>query len=163
MGIIQSAVTQVPRLMQLPEWVEYVKALGTPIAALIGACIAGFIAYQQMRTARNKLKLDLFEKRIHVYNAAVELVAKIGDMGKIDEARGEEIIAALNSASWLLDDEVDAYLKNLKLEIRKQRDKIRTTVKAEGRIVLVSENVDFRKKHRDELKRVFEPFLKLEH
>ncbi len=56
---------------QLPIWTEYVRVLGTPVVALLAASIAGFIANRQWKTARNKLKLDLFDKRIAIYKLAI--------------------------------------------------------------------------------------------
>lgn len=45
------------------HWTAYVSAFGLPIVAAVAAAIA----FYQWKTARNKLKLDLFEKRIAVY------------------------------------------------------------------------------------------------
>lgn len=39
------------------------NALLTPVIA----CAVGYIAYRQWRTAHNKLRLDLFDKRLQVY------------------------------------------------------------------------------------------------
>jgi hypothetical protein len=75
MAIVEQVV---PQVQSLPIWIEYVKALGTPLAALVAAFIGGFIAYRQMQTAKNKLKLDLFDKRVAVYKAAVDLINSIG-------------------------------------------------------------------------------------
>lgn len=152
-----------PQVQSLPIWIEYVRALGTPIAALIGAGIASVIAHRQMLTARNKLKLDLFEKRVEVYEAASDYISLAGQTNEMEEARGEEIIRLLNTASWLLDEKVQSYLQKLSTEVRNQRQKIRTARTSDEKIALVSENKDFRKKHREELREAFAPFLKLQH
>jgi hypothetical protein len=98
---------------QLPVWVEYVKALGAPIVALMAACIAGGIAYQQWKTARNKLKLDLFEKRLQVYNAAAVVVELINNPYAPDRDHLEEWISKFGSARWLFGREVELYLNSL--------------------------------------------------
>lgn len=152
-----------PQVESLPIWIEYMRALGTPIAALVAAIIGGFIAYRQMQTAKNKLKLDLFDKRVKVYEAAVDLVKSVGTLNEMEETRSEEIITSLNSASWLLDDKVDAHLVQLAREIDKQRRKVRSARSGNEKIALISENKNFRDKHRAELMVAFEPFLKLQH
>lgn len=39
------------------------------VVALVAAGIAGLIAYRQWRTAHDKLRLDLFDKRFNIYRA----------------------------------------------------------------------------------------------
>lgn len=160
MEIVQHVL---PEVQSLPIWIEYVKALGTPIAALVAGFIGAFIAYRQMQTAKNKLKLDLFDKRVKVYEAAVDLIKSVGSLDEIEESRSEEIATSLNSASWLLDDKVDAHLIQLAHEIAKQRRKVRSALSGNEKIALISENRNFRDRHREELMVAFEPFLKLQH
>ena len=100
--------------VQLPLWVEYVKALGAPIVALIAACIAGCIAYQQWKTARNKLKLDLFEKRLQVYNAAAVIVELINNPYAPDRDHLDECTDKFVGARWLFGREIEQYLNSLK-------------------------------------------------
>ena len=63
------------------------------MVAIVAACIAATIAYRQWKTAqlaaetaRNKLKLDLFEKRYAVYSAA----ARVASMMTIDKKHDVE-------------------------------------------------------------------------
>jgi hypothetical protein len=99
--------------VQLPLWVEYAKALGAPIVALVAAGIAGGIAYRQWRTARNKLKLDLFDKRIKVYEAAVELIKEISMPHPVTVNRVTELGKGLGAARWLFGSEVARYAHRL--------------------------------------------------
>jgi hypothetical protein len=161
MAIVQQVV---PQVQSLPIWVEYVRALGTPIAALIGAVIAGFIAYRQMRTASNKLKLDLFDKRMEVYNAARDLVSHEIWNVEITEERLNAITDAINAAPWLLDDKVDAYLNGLKQELRGHRQsRVQPSRSAEDVKKMVADKRESKRKHVAELKAVFDPFLRLAH
>jgi hypothetical protein len=48
---------------QLPISLQYIQALGPSLVALAEAVIA----YRQWATARDKLRLDLFEKRFSIY------------------------------------------------------------------------------------------------
>ena len=50
------------------HWTEYISPIGIPIIA----AIAAWIAFRQFQIARNKLKLDLFDKRMEVYTAVRE-------------------------------------------------------------------------------------------
>jgi len=54
---------------QLPHWVQIVQALGPTFVTIVAALIAGFIAYRQWKTAHDKLRLDLFDKRFAIYRA----------------------------------------------------------------------------------------------
>lgn len=91
-----------PQVQALPMWIEYVKALGTPVVALVAASIAGVIAYRQWRTARNKLKLDLFDKRVEVYAAAVELIKEIVYPERAKWERINGFSWKFGAAHWLL-------------------------------------------------------------
>lgn len=94
----------------LPIWVQVASALSTPAVALIVA----WIAWRQWRTAREKLVLDLFEKRweiFHVAEAAVGLVIRDGDARENDAIR--DVAVLRSKASFLFGDEVEKYLGDL--------------------------------------------------
>jgi hypothetical protein len=59
--------------------VQWLSALLTPIIGLL----AVYIAYQQWRTANSKLNLDLFDKRLVVYNAAMTFATSIVTNGAV--------------------------------------------------------------------------------
>ncbi|MBI2713359.1 MAG: hypothetical protein HYX37_02750 [Rhizobiales bacterium] len=54
---------------QLPYWVQILQALGPTFVTLVVGAIAALLTYWQFKTARDKLRLDLFEKRFKVYSA----------------------------------------------------------------------------------------------
>lgn len=60
--------------MYEPHWTSYITALTIPVIAIVAA----IIAYRQWRTAQSKLKLDLFEKRMVVYQAARDMLGYVG-------------------------------------------------------------------------------------
>ena len=64
-------------IQQLPQWVVVCAALLTPVIAILGV----YIAWQQWRTNRNKLKFDLFERRYTFYEASMELIGSIQTTG----------------------------------------------------------------------------------
>jgi hypothetical protein len=89
-----------------PHWTAYSSALLTPVVAIIGS----YIAWRQSRTAQNKLKLDLFEKRFAVYHKARSMLAEIMTKGKLTDPGLYEYGAGVREAKWLMDDEVAKYL-----------------------------------------------------
>ncbi|MFY3697392.1 hypothetical protein ACOTD6_07140 [Achromobacter xylosoxidans] len=87
----------------------WVQALGTPIIGLVAA----YVAYQSAATARKKLKFDMFEKRLRVYEE-VRAFFKLTDTGALtlDEAR--TLSGPRAHARFLFADPgIDAFLNEL--------------------------------------------------
>lgn len=78
------------------------SGLLTPVIAIVGI----FIAYRQWRTAQNKLRLDLFERRLEVYEAIEEFASK----SQWARGRRDELDAvffdAMKKARWLFGAEI---------------------------------------------------------
>lgn len=89
-----------------PHWTAYLSALLAPTIAVLGAVIA----YCQWRTAQNKLKLELFEKRFAVYDEARTLLSSILTNGKVREEAAHKFLAGTREAKWLLNTDVAEYL-----------------------------------------------------
>jgi hypothetical protein len=64
--------------VSLPLWALYFQAFLGPIATLVAAGAAAWVTYKiqggQLRTARDKLKLDLFERRFAFYEDVQSLL-----------------------------------------------------------------------------------------
>jgi hypothetical protein len=90
-----------------PHWTAYLSALLTPIVGLFGA----LIAYQQWRIARNKIKLDLYEKRFAIYEATLlfyqKIIACTADTIKTDDFNiaQKSFIKASREAQYLFSTE----------------------------------------------------------
>lgn len=54
-----------------PHWTAYLKALLTPLVAIIAA----YVAWRNVETARNKLKLDLFYRRLKAYDHIQDVIS----------------------------------------------------------------------------------------
>jgi hypothetical protein len=83
-----------------PHWTAYVSAFAVPAIAVLGV----FIALLQARTARNKLKLDLFDRRFAVYDKTVLYYQAYYSAGTDTDAvrrRAEDFIRAYRE-SWFL-------------------------------------------------------------
>ena len=89
-----------------PHWTTLFSALLMPVVALVGVCIA----WQQCCIAKNKLKLELFEKRFAVYDKARNMLGEIMIKGKLTDAGLHEYGSGIREARWLMDEEVAKYL-----------------------------------------------------
>lgn len=87
---------------------ENIAGIFAPVIAALGI----LIAYRQWRTAQNKLKLELFEKRLAVYEAVDFFITchmrKHGDKSDV----GREFHQALSTARWLFEPSVLYFCKN---------------------------------------------------
>jgi hypothetical protein len=91
---------------ELPGWVSILGALSTPTIAAFGL----YIAWRQWRTGRSKLKLDLFEKRYAVLDAARAFVKSVNAEGNAtpDAIRSYKIGVA--QCEFLFDGKIDRAL-----------------------------------------------------
>jgi hypothetical protein len=93
--------------MQTPHWTAYLQALLTPVIAFF----AVYVAASQWNTARNKLRLDLFEKRYAVYEAAQKFIGSIVTSGKVNNDNILTYMTATRAAKWIVSHEVGEYLE----------------------------------------------------
>lgn len=89
------------------HWTAYVTALLVPVVALIAA----YIAYAQWKTARNKLRFELFEKRFAVYRGVCDLLGSIVCNGKVSDVALQEYLRATSNAKWVVSSDVAKYLE----------------------------------------------------
>lgn len=88
------------------HWTQYVSPIGIPIIA----AIAAWIAFRQFQIARNKLKFDLFDKRMEVYNAVREALGNITRQGNLTQEQQLQYLQGTRTARWLFGKEVYTYL-----------------------------------------------------
>jgi hypothetical protein len=91
-----------------PPWITVLSALLTPTIACLGA----WIAYRQWRTAQNKLRLDLFDRRFCVYEVTKNFLACIVKNGKTSDEETCKFLVATREARWLLNANVATYLRD---------------------------------------------------
>jgi hypothetical protein len=89
-----------------PHWTAYVSALSVPVIGLFAASIA----YRQWRTAQNKLKYDLFDKRFKVFRQCCVFVSSVVSNGKVLEEDRINFVRQTIEARWLFDKKTDIYL-----------------------------------------------------
>jgi hypothetical protein len=90
------------------DWIDILQALLTPTIALI----AVGIGLAQWWTARNRLKLDLFDTRWSVYGATRDLLTEMFVGGKVSPETEAIFLRESRGAKWLFDERVDSYLRS---------------------------------------------------
>jgi hypothetical protein len=93
-------------LLSNPHWTQYMTALMTPTVAVVAA----FVAWKQWSLGRNKLKLELFDRRFVVYDASKALLSHIATSGGVSEEALFTFSAATTQARWLLSEDLEEYL-----------------------------------------------------
>ena len=77
---------------------------------ILVAVFAAYVAYHQSRTAREKFKLGVFDKRFQVFAGARKFLSLILQRAKIDLASLFDYRAAIGEASFLFGDDLTDYL-----------------------------------------------------
>lgn len=95
-----------------PHWTAYWTALGTPIFSFIAAAAAIWIAHRNWRTAQNKLKLDLFDRRVKVYAVIREAMNKLATDRILEAQELVDCYDAMFDSEWLFSKNVYSYLAN---------------------------------------------------
>jgi hypothetical protein len=90
-------------------WLQYLTALLTPLVAALGI----WIAFNQWKTARMKLKLDLFDKRLAVYEVVQTAVRRAVVQKHFSEDMLAEYVQGIAGARWLYDREMKMALFDL--------------------------------------------------
>ena len=80
------------------------QALSVLVIGGIGACIA----WRQWRTAHDKVKLDLLDRRLAAYQRLKDAVAPIAASGKVTLADADRFARAMNDMRFLFDKETEA-------------------------------------------------------
>lgn len=154
-----------PAAVPDPHWTAYLTALLTPAIALGAAVVAGL----QFYLARQKLKLDLFDRRLAVYAGVRKLLGEILRSGKADNEPIFEFLRDTAQAKWLFDDSVAAYFDELyrqgsKLHALQAETEARPRSPEHAKL-LEKEHATFEwfTQQHAELDRRMEPFLRLGH
>ncbi|MFA8389736.1 hypothetical protein ACEPUD_06360 [Burkholderia ubonensis] len=114
-------------------WVTVVQVGAAALSPVI-AVVGGWIAWQQVRINRNKLKLDRFDKRFEIYEAAMAFVAHMVTNGAVHDESERDFQLKTRGARFLVSKEIDDYLS----EIMKMAGQLRM-VKIQMEMPLLSE------------------------
>ena len=130
------------------------------LTIIIGATVA-WVASQQYFLAREKFKLDLFEKRFAVYKATQQFLSDIFAEAKLDSTKLFEFRRDTQDAVFLFGDEIVEYLKTLDrkaLQMRTLQRQFEPLPVGEERSRLCEEEGAIVKELSNELSRLSEVF-----
>ena len=89
--------------------IDVLSALLTPVIAAITV----YIAYQQWQTNRRRLELDLYERRLQVYQAVTRFIGKVVKDLSPDAQDFSEFWRSTAEADFLFGSDVRDYLEEL--------------------------------------------------
>jgi hypothetical protein len=87
-----------------------------------------FIAWQQYKIKRRETRLDLYEKRMEIFNAAASLIALVVREARLDIPDVYKFDFDTRNAEFLFDEDVQRFLETL----RRSALKLYTMQKAAG-------------------------------
>jgi len=100
--------------MSIKQISEICAGFLTPI---IGA-LAVYIAWQQHRTNRNNLRLNLYDRRYEVFDALMSLLAHIAQRVDVTDEQLYEFYRATNQSQFLFGKEISEYLEEISKNAR---------------------------------------------
>jgi hypothetical protein len=124
-------------------WTTVVQASAAALSPVI-AVIGGWIAWQQVRINRNKLKLDRFDKRFDIHEAAITFAATIAIRSKIGEDQFQDFLKRTRGTRFLVGKEMQDYIDLL----RKNATRVQVIGRSLAKTGISDED---RVKHADEL------------
>lgn len=94
---------------QLPCWVEILQALAVPAIAALGL----YIAWRQWQTAHERVKLDLFDRRMTAYELLRKAVAPINASGKVKNVDTDNFARAMHEMRFLFDKGMESFVAGI--------------------------------------------------
>lgn len=95
--------------------IEIFQGLLTPI---IGIAVI-YIAWQQHKTNRDKLRLDLYNKRFEVFSSLMILLGHIKHRRRVKLEQINEFTIATKEKVFLFDEDIETYLQTVKEKVIK--------------------------------------------
>jgi len=95
--------------MNMKELIEIFSGLLTPTIAIITV----YIAYQQLKTNRDRVRLNLYDKRFKVFRGLMDLLAHIMREGNVTDEALYKFNADTNEARFIFDKEIQDYLQSI--------------------------------------------------
>lgn len=114
------------------------RGLLTPVIA----GIAVYIAYQQYKTNRDKVRLDLYNKRFKVFDSLKTLLGHIGQQGNVKLEQVYEFMTATKEAVFLFEEDISTYLDTISqkaFDLRSENMKLEKLPVGEERSAKVDE------------------------
>ena len=136
---------------------------------LPNSVLSTWIARRRARIAATKLNLQIFDKRLDVFDAVRALLARIALEGRVTQAGIDEYRMGVADAAILFDEKTASYLESIRLKaaqvlLVQSQLADAPDMAREERAKLVGMEVQVRAEINDELKMLagyFKPFLKV--
>jgi hypothetical protein len=112
------------------DWIDWFQALLTP---LIVIAVVG-VAFAQWWTARNRFRLDLFDRRWAVYIAVRDAIGEMFTHSDISREAQMRFLTGIRGAAWLFDQHIDKYLREEVWKRIAHLEGANAVYKAQGRV-----------------------------
>src|SRR4051794_30611023 len=91
----------------MSDYITTLSAILTPVVAATGT----FIAVQQWRISDRKLRHELYERRLQIYNALMDFLGIIGSEANVSHEQLINFLRKTQESHFLFSDEIRIYLK----------------------------------------------------
>jgi hypothetical protein len=142
--------------------IEYFLTL---ITIIVGFLVE-FIAYRQFILAKDRFKLDLFEKRFAIYKGVQSLLSYILEKGNVTLDKIFQFRAETQDAPFLFNDDIPLYLKEIDknaLHLWSTTEQRKAKPQGNERSILAEKETELVKSligKLPELQNIFSPYLK---
>jgi len=97
----------------MPLWVDIVVKLTPAFITLVVGLIASFVGYRQYKTTKDKLRLDLFSKRLEAFEKLQEFFSSLMKTGQVQEQTLGTLAQARYKSLFLFGSEMEEYFNEL--------------------------------------------------
>lgn len=87
--------------METMSYLDIIVKLAPAFVALVVGVFGSYIAYSQYITARNKLRLDLFDRRLDIYNKLQGYFIHILSGQRIEDCKDSNLLLTLLQACYI--------------------------------------------------------------
>lgn len=95
---------------EMPFWLDFIVKLTPAFVSLVVGSFGTYIAFNQYRTNRDKLRLDLFEKRIEAYENLQEYFNYLLRDGCVEDKAISILVEARYKSLFLFGNEITEYI-----------------------------------------------------
>lgn len=97
----------------MPAWVDIVVKLTPAFVALVVGLFASYVAWLQYKTNRDRLRLDLFSRRLEAFQKLEEFLTSVLREGCVRDEALAILSEARYKSRFLFGTEIEAYLDEL--------------------------------------------------
>jgi hypothetical protein len=122
--LLATAIWTVIGLFFTPSHLEALKDFAGPTATVFAATVAGWVAYRlgkaqvdvaerNWRTSNEKIVLELFEKRLAIFEEIRDVIGEVVRSGQAKQEVQFRYVKAIDRVAYFFGDEVNDYLNGL--------------------------------------------------